>query len=135
MSILIYPQYAEGGKVVKCGKGYPMPKITVRIPHALSAEEAFAKVGPALEKTAKDFQGYDLKIDSQETTAAFSFKSMAFTIKGTMEATAAEVVVNVELPFAAMMFKDQAERAVAKNVKRALEPHPATPDASPPPQA
>ena len=108
-----------------------MPRITVRIPHSFSAVEAFAKVGPALEKTAKDFQGYDLKMDAQETTASFSFKSMAFTIKGTLEASDAEVVVNVELPFAAMMFKDQAERAVAKNVKRALEPHQETPDAAP----
>ena len=103
-----------------------MPKVTVRIPHTHSAADAFAKVGPALEKTAKDFQGYDLKIDAQETSASFSFKSMAFTIKGTTEASDSEVVVSVELPFAAMMFKDQAERAIAKNVKRALEP-PAAP--------
>ena len=111
-----------------------MPKVTVRISHAFSPAEAFAKVQPALEKTAKDFQGYDLQIDPHETTASFSFKSMAFTIKGTAEATNSEVVVNVDLPFAAMMFKDQAERAIAKNVKRALELAPATPDA-PPPQA
>ena len=111
-----------------------MPKITVRIPHEMSAAEALARVRPALEKTAKDFQGHDLQMDPQETTATFSFKSMAFTIKGTAEATAAEVVVTVDLPFAAMMFKDQAERAVAKNVKRALEPSSAMQDA-PPPQA
>ncbi|MBC7853059.1 MAG: polyhydroxyalkanoic acid system family protein [Pirellulaceae bacterium] len=109
-----------------------MPKITVRIAHEKSAVEALARVRPALEKTAKDFQGHDLQMDSQETTATFAFKSMAFTIKGTVEASAAEVVVNVDLPFAAMMFKDQAERAVAKNVKRALEPPLATPDAPPP---
>ena len=109
-----------------------MPKITVRIPHAWSAAEALARVKPALEKTAKDFQGHDLQLDSQGTAATFSFKSMAFTIKGAVEATAADVVVNVELPFAAMMFKDQAERAVAKNVKRALEPVPAPTEASPP---
>jgi len=99
-----------------------MPKITVRIPHALGAAEAFQRVKPALEKTAKDFQGHDLQIDPKDTSATFSFKSMAFTIKGTAEASDAEVVVNVDLPFAAMMFKDQAERALAKNVKRALEP-------------
>src|SRR5688572_19761046 len=111
-----------------------MPKITVRIPHQLGAAEAFLRVKPALEKTAKDFQGHDLQMDSQETTATFSFKSMAFTVKGTLEVSDSEVVVHVDLPFAAMMFKDQAERAVAKNVKRALEPSPAMPDA-PPPQA
>ena len=108
-----------------------MPKVTVRIPHTHSAADAFAKVGPALEKTDKDFQGYDLKIEPQESSATFSFKSMAFTIKGTLEATDADVTVNVDLPFAAMMFKDQAERAIAKNVKRALEPSPGEPPSPP----
>ena len=106
-----------------------MPKVTVRIPHAHSAADAFAKVGPALEKTAKDFQGRDLQINAQESTATFSFKSMAFTIKGTVEASDSEVVVVVDLPFAALLFKDQAERAIAKNVKRALEPPTAAPGA------
>ena len=109
-----------------------MPKITVRIPHSKSASEAFIQVAPALEKTAKDFQGYDLKFEAQETGAIFSFKSMAFTIKGTVEATDAEVVVNIDLPFAAMMFKDQAERAVAKNIKRALEGTPGGASPAPP---
>jgi hypothetical protein len=104
-----------------------MPKVTVRIPHSHAAAEAFAKVGPALEKTAKDFQGRDLQIDAGESTATFSFKSLAFTIKGTVEATDTEVVVAVDLPFAALMFKDQAERAIAKNMKRALEPPAAPP--------
>jgi hypothetical protein len=109
-----------------------MPKISVRIPHSLRATEAFAKVVPALEKTAKDFQGYDLKMEAQETSATFSFKSMAFTIKGTAETTDTEAIVNIDLPFAAMMFKDQAERGVAKNIKRALEPPPTGASPAPP---
>jgi hypothetical protein len=107
-----------------------MPKITVKLPHSLGATEAFGKLRPALEKTAKDFQGRDLQIESTETKATFSFKSMAFTIKGIAEASDTEVVVNVDLPFAAMMFKDQAERAIAKNIKRGLQPP--SPDAPSP---
>ncbi len=106
-----------------------MPKITVRIEHTHGAAAAFEKLRPALEKTAKDFQGRDLQIDATESKATFSFKSMAFTIKGTAEASDTDVVVHVELPFAAIMFKDQAERAIAKNIKRALQP---PPDANPP---
>lgn len=98
-----------------------MPKITVRLPHALDPAAAFAKIEPALEKTATDFQGHDLTMTKTDTSAQFSFKSMAFTIKGQAQATASEVIVEVDLPFAALMFKDKAERAVAKNVKRALE--------------
>ena len=106
-----------------------MPKITVRVPHTLDPTAAFAKVQGALEKTVTDFQGHDLSLAGSDTTTNFTFKSMAFTIKGTAAATAEDVVVEVDLPFAAMMFKDKAERAIAKNVKRALESPPSAPAA------
>ncbi len=97
-----------------------MPKITVRVPHSLPPAEAFAKIQPALQKTVADFQGHDLALVASDTSQTFTFKSMAFTIKGKAEATAGEVVVEIDLPFAAMMFKDKAERAITKNVTRAL---------------
>jgi hypothetical protein len=97
-----------------------MPKITIRVPHQLDPAAAFAKIQPALEKTVNDFQGHDLAIDGGGTSATFTFKSMAFTIKGRTEAKPGEVMVEVDLPIAAMMFKDKAERAITKNVTRAL---------------
>ena len=97
-----------------------MPKITVRVPHQFDPAAAFAKVQPALEKTVADFQGHDLAMEGTETSADFTFKSLAFTIKGRTEAKPGEVVVEIDLPFAAMMFKDKAERAVTKNITRAL---------------
>jgi hypothetical protein len=102
-----------------------MPKITVRVPHNLPAAEAFAKVQPALQKTVTDFQGHDLTMEGSATSQTFTFKSMAFTIKGQAEATDSDVAVEIDLPFAAMMFKDKAEKAVTKNITRALAP-PAT---------
>jgi hypothetical protein len=98
-----------------------MPKITVRVPHALEPAAAFAKIEPALAKTVTDFQGHDLTQTKTDTSATFSFKSMAFTIKGQAQANPGEVVVEIDLPFAALMFKDKAERAVTKNLTRALE--------------
>ena len=98
-----------------------MPKITVRVPHALDPAAAFAKVKPALEKTARDFQGQDLQITATETSATFSFKSLGFTIKGQAQALPSEVLVEVDLPFAAMMFKDKAEKGIQKNVERVLQ--------------
>jgi hypothetical protein len=98
-----------------------MPKITVRVPHVLDPAAAFAKVKPALEKTAHDFQGQDVEIAATDTSATFSFKSLGFTIKGQAQALAGEVLVEVDLPFAAMMFKDRAEKGIQKNVARALD--------------
>jgi len=98
-----------------------MPKISVRVPTQLDPSSAIAKVRPALAKTVTDFQGHDLQSTDTDNSTQFAFKSMAFTIKGAAVAQPGEVVVEVELPFAAIMFKDKAERAITKNVTRALE--------------
>ncbi|MCE9545752.1 MAG: polyhydroxyalkanoic acid system family protein [Planctomycetia bacterium] len=98
-----------------------MPKVTVSVPHQLDVQEAAERARPALEKTAHDFQGHDLAIQWTGSSAEFSFKSMAFTIKGRVTVDAQQVTVEVDLPFAAMMFKDKAERAIAKNLTRAIE--------------
>jgi hypothetical protein len=97
-----------------------MPKITVRVPNN-DPKVALAKIRPALEKTVKDFQGHDLALTGDESKLEFTFKSMAFTISGRAIAETTDVVVEVDLPFAAMMFKDKAERAITKNITRALE--------------
>jgi hypothetical protein len=62
-----------------------------------------------------------VEITASDTTAQFAFKSMGFPIKGQAEAKANEVVVDVDLPVAAMMFKDKAQKAIQKNITRALE--------------
>lgn len=99
-----------------------MPKVTVRVPHQGDPKETFTKIRGALEKTVKDFQGVDLELSAGETSADFKFRSMAFTITGRAEAFPTEVLVEVDLPFAAIMFKELAEKAISKNVSRALLP-------------
>src|SRR5438128_5738052 len=98
-----------------------MPKITVRIPNN-DPKTAIAKIRPALEKTVSDFQGHDLELSGNDSALEFKFKSMAFTISGRALAEASDVVVEVDLPFAALMFKDKAEKAITKNITRALQP-------------
>ena len=98
-----------------------MPKITVRVPNS-DPKAALAKIRPALEKTVADFQGHDLQLTGDDRSLAFKFKSMAFTISGRAIAETTDVVVEVDLPFAAMMFKDKAEKAITKNITRALAP-------------
>ena len=59
-----------------------MPKVTVRVPHSLEPAAALARLKPALEKTVTDFQGHDLVQEGSDTSTSFTFRSMAFTIKG-----------------------------------------------------
>lgn len=98
-----------------------MPKISVSVPHQEDVSSAAEKARPALEKTVKDFEGRDLDIQWHDANADFTFKSMAFTIKGSVAVDENQVTVNVDLPFAAMMFKDKAEKAIRKNLTRAIE--------------
>jgi len=97
-----------------------MPKITVRVPHN-DPIGAIAKVRPALEKTVSDFQGHDLELTDIPGGLEFKFKSLAFTIGGQARAEPTDVVIEVDLPFAALMFKDKAEKAITKNLTRVLE--------------
>ena len=98
-----------------------MPKITIRVPNS-DPKAALAQIRPALEKTVNDFQGHDLELTGDESNLQFKFKSLAFTITGRVLAEASDVVVEVDLPFAALMFKDKVEKAIAKNITRALQP-------------
>jgi hypothetical protein len=99
-----------------------MPKVRVAVPHALSVEAALEKARPALEKTVSDFQGHDLQLDFSGTQGTFRFKSLAFTIQGSVQVDSSQVAVEIDLPFAALMFKDKVEKAVNKNLSRALAP-------------
>src|SRR5262245_54169205 len=97
-----------------------MPKITVRVPHN-DPSGAIAKVRPALEKTVNDFQGHDLELTDIPCGLEFKFKSLAFTISGRALAAPTDVIVEVDLPFAALMFKEKAEKAITKNLTRVLQ--------------
>lgn len=99
-----------------------MPKVTVTVPHTLALAEATERARPALEKTVSDFEGRDLSIAWTGPAAEFSFKSLAFTIKGRVAVEPAQVTVEVDLPFAAMMFKDKVEKAITKNLTRSFSP-------------
>ena len=97
-----------------------MPKITVRVP-SNDPKGALAQIRPALERTVSDFQGHDLELTGDENNLQFKFGSLAFTITGRVIAEPTDVVVEVDLPFAALMFKDKAEKAITKNITRALQ--------------
>jgi hypothetical protein len=96
-----------------------MPKVTVRIPHQ-DPKAALTQIKPALEKMIADFQGHDLKLTSEESKLGFEFKSLAFTITGRVIAEPSDVLVEIDLPFAAMMFKDKVQKALSSKLPRLL---------------
>ena len=98
-----------------------MPKVSVAVPHELDPDVVVERAGPYIEKIVEDFQGDDLEIEWEGRSANFSFKSLTFKIKGEVAVSENDIEVNVDLPFAAMIFKDKVEKAIGKNLKRAVE--------------
>lgn len=98
-----------------------MPKVSVTVPHELDPDEVVQRAGPYVEKIVEDFQGDDLEIQWEGRAADFSFTSLTFNIKGAVAVTDNDITVNVDLPFAAMIFKDKVEKAINKNLTRAVQ--------------
>ncbi|NOZ40394.1 MAG: hypothetical protein GXP24_09230 [Planctomycetes bacterium] len=94
-----------------------MPKINLEIPHQLSAEEARSRLERFTETLPQD-QVSDLEQSWNGNTLTFGFKTFGIKIDGDLTAVDEKLLVNVELPFAAMMFKGKIESGIKKQLER-----------------
>ena len=94
-----------------------MPKINLEIPHTLSAEEARSRLEKFTEGLPKD-QVSDLEQSWNENTLTFSFKTFNIQISGDLTAEHEKMLVNLELPLAAMVFKGKIESEMRKQLER-----------------
>ena len=97
-----------------------MPIVTVSVPHSHDPADVKTRAEPHIEKMVDDFEGHDLEMEWTDNKGEFSFKSMAFTINGEVEIDTEQITVNVDLPIMAMIFKDKVEKAINKNLSRAV---------------
>jgi len=97
-----------------------MPVVSVSVPHTHSPDDVKERAEPYIEKMVDDFEGHDLDLEWDGYKGDFSFKSLAFTITGKVRITDDEITVDVDLPLMAMMFKDKVEKAINKNLTRAV---------------
>ncbi len=94
-----------------------MPKINLEVPHTLSADEARVKLEKFAESLPKD-QVKDLEQTWNGNTLTFGFKTMGIKIGGDLTAADQKLLVDLELPFAAMMFKGKIESEIKKQLER-----------------
>lgn len=94
-----------------------MPKISLEIPHSLSAEEVRSRLERFTESLPKD-QVSDLEQGWNGDTLTFGFKTYGIKIAGDLTALEEKLLVNVDLPFSAMMFKGKIEEGIKKQLKR-----------------
>lgn len=98
-----------------------MPKVSVTVPHQFPPEEVIQRAGPHIEKMIDDFEGKDFELNWTGNHGDFGFTSLMFHITGEIDVTSADITISVDLPFAALMFKDKVEKALEKNLRRVVE--------------
>ena len=94
-----------------------MPKINLEIPHSLSAEEARTRLERFTETLPQD-QVTDLEQSWNDDTLSFGFKTFGIKIAGDLTAADQKLLVSVDLPFSAMMFKGKIESGIKKQLER-----------------
>ena len=98
-----------------------MPIVSVSVPHNQNPDDVVKSAQPHIEKLVDGFEGRDLEMEWNGHNAEFVFTSLAFKIKGTVAVDNEKIAVDVDLPFAAIMFKDKVQKALTKHLTRAVE--------------
>lgn len=99
-----------------------MPKLSIPVPHQLDAEDVKNRLMGLMDKI-KERHGdkfSNLKEEWGENSGTFSFSTFGFSVKGTITSEPGKVVLDAELPFAAMMFKGKIEQEVRETLTRVL---------------
>lgn len=99
-----------------------MPKIKIEVPHQLTREDAKSR----LEKKAEFLEGRfgeqvkDMTQSWVGNVLNFGFKTMGLRFDGTVDVEDNRVVVNGDVPFAAMMFKGKIESEIREQLEHVL---------------
>jgi hypothetical protein len=99
-----------------------VPKINMEVPHSPTAEEAKSR----LERLAESMQGRfgdqvkDLSHAWADNALAFGFKTLGMRFDGTVGIEENKVVIDGNLPIAAMMFRNKIETEIRQQLERIL---------------
>lgn len=99
-----------------------MPKIKLSVPHRLSQDEAKSRLTRLLAESRAQF-GQHVS-DVQEAWAGnvdtFSFSAMGFDVDGRLDVQPAELLIDINIPWAALPFKGRVESEILKHAQQLL---------------
>lgn len=99
-----------------------MPKIQLSVPHKLKQDEAKTRISKLIADGRSQFG--DRVTDLQEAWTgnieSFSFRAMGFAIDGHLDVQPAEVLIDINLPWAALPFKGRVESEILKHARELL---------------
>jgi hypothetical protein len=99
-----------------------MPKIQLNLPHTLGAEEAKRRVNHLIAETRVKFSNVISDVQESWTgnVDTFQFRAMGFAVTGTIDAQPAVVLIQMQIPLAALPFKGRIEAELSKHAKELL---------------
>ena len=99
-----------------------MPALKLSFPHQLGQAEATARLHGLLARVKEKYQDQvsDLMETWNDNTLSFSFKTYGFQVSGDVIVQDSEVVLDGQIPYAAMLFKGQIESNLRKQLATAL---------------
>ncbi len=99
-----------------------MPKMSVRVPHQLTQEEAAARIKNLIGELKQKFENriQNLQEAWNGNRGDFSFETMGFTLSGTFKVQASEIQMDGTLPIAALPFRGRIESAILEKAKELL---------------
>jgi hypothetical protein len=99
-----------------------MPKISLSVPHQLGQDEAKSRITRLIAESRSQFG--DKVSDLQETWTgnidAFRFGVMGFSVEGQLDVQPSELRVEIQLPWAALPFKNRIESEIIKHARELL---------------
>lgn len=100
-----------------------MPKITVTVPHQLGQQAAAERLKSFLTRLKEKHQDQvtNLQEEWADNSLKFSFKSFGFQIQGVGNVGESDAKVDVDIPFAAMIFKGKIENEIRDALTRVLQ--------------
>lgn len=100
-----------------------MPKLSITLPHTLGRDQAAERLNSFMERLKEKHQDRvgDLQEEWEGDTLKFSFTTFGFKISGVGTLSESEVKMDIDLPFAAMMFKGKIEGEIRETLTRILK--------------
>jgi hypothetical protein len=100
-----------------------MPKLELKIPHALSKQDALTRIQRVLPElvTLHSDKISDLEESWSGNTGSFKFKLSGFKVSGTVVVEDSVVIITGDIPFLALPFKSQIENTIRQQAEALLK--------------
>lgn len=101
-----------------------MPKFNVNVPLEIDRTEAVSKLKTFMEAARKDSPVELTDVEENwddDGNLNFAFSAMGFRIAGNMVTESEQVLVNGDLPFAALPFRGALETQLATKIREAIQ--------------